>query len=478
MGACNDLIYLTARPYADGDLTFDLPVNDAELTGVSYMPSYEGRNGVVKFDGAGKMNGGDGLLHSPDGAYKKFTFGTYLYITEWVNGAYLFNKVNNNSTIISFQLGATEGNLRFTIGNSTRTVVNDNLKPGAWHYVAITYSGGKAKLYVDTNNTPTEFTGSLPAEIPNTRADFFLGEKFKGYLDETFVSSLEVGTLGRNPISFDTNIWNNTKTLAYWKYDDSAQLGKDSHTWAIRLEQIRAALNGQVGDRKLRLGIAGGEWLKMVGNETARTNFANNVKNVLDKYNMDGVDLDFEWAYYASDLTNYSKAIVKLRNVLGKNVFFTVSLHPVSYKITPEAIAAVDFISFQCYGPQAALFSFERFKSDGQTAVKYGIPQNKLVMGVPFYGTTGTAGEQVAYYDLINKGNLTNTSVDEWMYNGKNYTLNSQTTIRQKTQYVCENGFGGIMSWDLATDVDVTDDKSLLKVVKEEFDYYANPAVE
>ena len=478
MGACNDLIYLTARPYADGDLTFDLPVNDAEFTGVSYMPSYEGRNGVVKFDGAGKMNGGDGLLHSPDGAYKKFTFGTYLYITEWVDGAYLFNKVNNNSTIISFQLGATEGNLRFTIGNSTTTIVNDNLKPGAWHYVAITYSGGKAKLYVDTNNTPTEFTGSLPAEIPNTRADFFLGEKFKGYLDETFVSSLEVGTLGRNPISFDTNIWNNTKTLAYWKYDDSAQLGKDSHTWAIRLEQIRAALNGQVGDRKLRLGIAGGEWLKMVGNETARTNFANNVKNVLDKYNMDGVDLDFEWAYYASDLTNYSKAIVKLRNVLGKNVFFTVSLHPVSYKITPEAIAAVDFISFQCYGPQAALFAFERFKSDGQTAVEYGIPQNKLVMGVPFYGTTGTAGEQVAYYDLINKGNLTNTSVDEWMYNGKNYTLNSQTTIRQKTQYVCENGFGGIMSWDLATDVDVTDDKSLLKVVKEEFDYYANPAVE
>ena len=284
--------------------------------------------------------------------------------------------------------------------------------------------------------------------------------------------------MGRNPISFDTDIWNNTKTLAYWKYDDSAQLGKDSHTWVIRLEQIRATLNGQVGDRKLRLGIAGGEWLKMVSNETARTNFANNVKNVLDKYNMDGVDLDFEWAYSSSELTNYSKAIVKLRGVLGKNVFFTVSLHPVSYKITSEAIAAVDFISFQCYGPQAALFSFERFKSDGQTAVEYGIPQNKLVMGVPFYGTTGTAGEQVAYCDLINKGNLTNTSVDEWMYNGKNYTFNSQNTIRQKTQYVCENGFGGIMSWDLATDVDVTNDKSLLKVVKEEFDYYANPAVE
>ena len=60
----------------------------------------------------------------------------------------------------------------------------------------------------------------------------------------------------------------------------------------------------------------------------------------------------------------------------------------------------------------------------------------------------------------------------------KSYTLNSQKTIREKTQYVCENGFGGIMSWDLATDVDVTHEMSLLKVVKEEFNYYANPTVE
>ena len=34
------------------------------------------------------------------------------------------------------------------------------------------------------------------------------------------------------------------------------------------------------------------------------------------------------------------------------------------------------------------------------------------------------------------------------------------------------------MSWDLATDVDVTHEMSLLKVVKEEFNYYANPTVE
>ena len=55
MGACNDLIYLTARPYANGDLTFDLPVNDAAITGAAtYTSSYSGRSGVLKFEGTGK----------------------------------------------------------------------------------------------------------------------------------------------------------------------------------------------------------------------------------------------------------------------------------------------------------------------------------------------------------------------------------------------------------------------------------------
>ena len=106
MGACNDLIYLTARPYADGDLTFDLPVNDATLTGAAtYAASYDGRNGVLKLDGTGKMNAGDGLLHSPDGAFKKFTFGTYIYVSEWVDGACLFKKANGSSTVIALCSG-------------------------------------------------------------------------------------------------------------------------------------------------------------------------------------------------------------------------------------------------------------------------------------------------------------------------------------------------------------------------------------
>lgn len=62
MGACTDLIYLAARPYANGEVAFELPLNDATMTNVSHTGTFQGRNGVVKFEGTSFMNGGDGLL--------------------------------------------------------------------------------------------------------------------------------------------------------------------------------------------------------------------------------------------------------------------------------------------------------------------------------------------------------------------------------------------------------------------------------
>lgn len=477
MAACDDLIFFAGRPYADGNVAFDLPVNDATLTGgATYEASYNGRNGVLKFDGTGLMNGRDGLLHSADEGSKLFTFATYLYIDEWVNGSFLFKKVSGGSTIAALQL-AEVGKLKLTLGSATVTITNTSLTAGAWHYVSVDYNAGAVRLFVD--DAAPIITNITSVVVPNNRVDFLIGENFKGRLDETSVWSVLAGTTGKNGITFGGPLWNTTKVLAYWKYDDATKLGKDSHTWIDRLNNIRTALNGKAGERKLRLGVAGGQWKTMVSNETARTKFATQIQEILQQYNFDGVDLDFEWPENAAEYDNYSKAIVKIRQVLGKNVFFTVSLHPVSYRITKEAINAVDFISYQCYGPGKNRFPIQQFKEDAAAAIAYGIPKKKLIMGVPFFGTAGKAGEQIGYFDMVTEGGLTDPSLDQITYTDKmgitkEYVFNGQNTIREKTKYTCENGFGGIMSWDLATDVPITDSKSLLKVVKEELDYYSN----
>jgi hypothetical protein len=480
MVASNDLIYLVARPYANGDIAFDLPANDATFTGgVSHEATYQGRSGVLKFDGTGKMNGKDGLLHSTEETFNKsFTFATYIYIDEWVKDAYIFKKTSGDKVLAALKLGTNEETVSWTLGNASvkegQYVEATGLKSGGWHYLAIDYDGTKKqfRIFVDT------WSATLDQEIvlPTTRADFYIGEGLKGRLDETSFWSMAAGTGGKDGIKFDN--WNMVaKVLAYWKYDDSTKPGKDSHTWVQRLEKIRETLAAQPGNdsRKLRLGFGSGQWRQMMGADVTRAAFANNLKSVLKEYEFDGVDLDIEWPTSDKDYSDYSATIVKIRQILGKDVCFSVSLHPVAYKITKNAIDALDFISYQCYGPAVMRYPYDQFVKDAEMAVEYGIPADKLVLGVPFIGTTGVSGEQVSYYDLVNQGGLKDITLDEFTYNGKEYTFNGQKTIRKKAKYACEGGYRGIMSW--GSDLPISDTKSLLKAIQEEFTSYevSNP---
>ena len=126
-------------------------------------------------------------------------------------------------------------------------------------------------------------------------------------------------------------------------------------TWEELIKSVRADVKGTKA--KLRLGAAGGEWKAMVADEAARTTFAKNIKKVLGENKLDGIDLDFEWAETEKEYKDYSLAILKMREVLGDKYLFSVSLHPVSYKISKEAIAAVDFISAMLW-PFSGPFSY------------------------------------------------------------------------------------------------------------------------
>lgn len=125
-------------------------------------------------------------------------------------------------------------------------------------------------------------------------------------------------------------------------------------------------------------------------------------------------------------------------------------------------------MALQMYGPNTTWWSYPKYVEAAQAALAYGIPQNKLIMGLPFFGTTGVAGEQVGYRDLVSANPNLNFDTDQVMYNGKNYTFNGVTTIINKTQYVCQNELGGIMAWDIPLDMlDYNSSHSLLRAAIE-----------
>lgn len=238
-------------------------------------------------------------------------------------------------------------------------------------------------------------------------------------------------------------------------------------TWEELIKSVRSDVKGTKA--KLRLGAAGGEWKAMVADEAARTTFAKNIKKVLAENKLDGIDLDFEWAETEKEYKDYSLAILKMREVLGDKYLFSVSLHPVSYKISKEAIAAVDFISLQCYGPSPVRFPMEKYASDIQMVLAYGIPKEKLVAGVPFYGVTKNGSKKTeAYFSFVQDGLITTPAQNEVTYRGEVYVFDGQNHIRTKTRYAMEQQLKGMMSWDLATDMPLKDSRSLFRTMLEE----------
>ena len=101
--------------------------------------------------------------------------------------------------------------------------------------------------------------------------------------------------------------------------------------------------------------------------------------------------------------------------------------------------------------------------------LEYGIPREKLVAGVPFYGVTKDNSKKTeAYFNFVQDGLITSPAQNEVVYQGDTYVFDGQDNIRIKTRYAKEQKLKGMMSWDLATDLPLSDSRSLLKTMTEE----------
>ena len=480
----NDIIYMAASPYENGDLFFEYPVNTGTLNNAVQLANFDSRNGVISFAGAGSsMNAGKDLLNKATIGVGTFTFATWVYIDQWNENSYIFRKNQSASQTIDLQLGSEANKqLIFHLSNGADNYVtanNSGLTTGAWHHVAVTYAGNKGanqqvKIYINGVSVPLTYKnvdGLLATTGPFIRSNFELGVGFSGKMDETSLnlfqlSDGEITSIMNNPIVVSG--WNSTKTNAYWKYDDASNPGKDSRTWVSILESLKQTISGYDG-AKIRLGVTNGDWLNMINSSTDRSNFANKIAAVLQTYGFDGVDLDFEWADTSQKWSDYSATIVALDAVLPAASEFSVTLHPLYYKISNAAITAVDFVSIQSYVPSPDRFPYGEFVNNVTTMLNYPFPAQKLVMGLPFYAvTTDNSKITTSYKAIVNANPSLDPIIDliDFNSNGvKNFTFNGQQTIFNKTKHVRDTNLAGVMYWDMGTDVDYSNQLSLLQAL-------------
>lgn len=203
-----------------------------------------------------------------------------------------------------------------------------------------------------------------------------------------------------------------------------------------------------------------------------RTAFVESLVNLVDEFDLDGVDMDWEYPDpILPSADNYVALMKELREKLQpKNKKLTaavVSYHDKhGYGIKDEVFELVDWLNLMAYDDDHNTFEGKHVPhSPYWLAVRSfeywidsrGLPGAKAVMGVPFYGKGDGTG--ASYKELLEQGADPYADIHEEIY------YNGITTIKEKTKLAKERG-SGIMIWEIPLDSD--DQYSLLKAINEE----------
>lgn len=268
-------------------------------------------------------------------------------------------------------------------------------------------------------------------------------------------------------------------------------VGKDFRSVTIdntsRLQQI-VALKKRNPELKVLLSIGGwgsGGFSEMARDEKLRLAFCTSVRQACDRYDLDGIDIDWEFpgstaggliGASSADKGNYTLLMRDLRTALGKDLLLTMaSNYETSAYNFRDFIQYMDFVNVMCYNMasppnhHAALYKANGPVSKGYYSCQMamnahlsaGVPTTKLVMGMPLYGHELNRGEQ-SYQrvkDLLATGNYT----EDWDDRGKVPWLkksdgtfymdfDNERSIEYKCRYIMAQHFKGGMYWDYHSD--------------------------
>jgi spore germination protein YaaH len=141
-------------------------------------------------------------------------------------------------------------------------------------------------------------------------------------------------------------------------------------------------------------------------------------------------------------------------------------------RISDRALATFDFINVMAYdlyqsrNTPMQTSSIEASQREVDRWVARGVPPDKVVYGVPFYGFEWPVGGGepiiLGYKDLLNR-NAAATTQDDLSSGDKIVFHNSRATIQAKT--LLAKQYGGIMAWELGQDA--PGDDSLVQAIRE-----------
>lgn len=225
---------------------------------------------------------------------------------------------------------------------------------------------------------------------------------------------------------------------------------------------------------------------------TSRYAFARNVKKLINEYKLDGIDIDWEYPGSSAsgiksrpeDRENFTLLLTALRDVLGPETWISVAglgdntyltrsaeIDKIAPLITHFNLMSYDFTAGETgengMRHQANLFNSE-FSLPGYSVdsmvnnlINAGMPSEKILLGVPFYGRLGATITR-SYDELrksyINKNGYSyrfdNDAKVPYLVKDGEFAMSFDNEVSTflKAKYVRQNCLGGIFSWQSTFD--------------------------
>jgi chitinase len=188
----------------------------------------------------------------------------------------------------------------------------------------------------------------------------------------------------------------------------------------------------------------------LAASSSGRTTFVNSVLSVVNQYNLDGVDIDWEYPDPGASGNNFTALMQQLSNALrpqGKLLTAAVvSGGNTANGVQPAVFGLVDFLNIMAYDGGSPHANYDWSIQSANFWKSRGLPANKTVLGVPFYSRPN----YYTYAQLVGM-DPANANRDCVTVGGAQQCYNGIPTIRRKTEWAMANA-GGIMNWELSQD--------------------------
>jgi len=297
---------------------------------------------------------------------------------------------------------------------------------------------------------------------------------------------------------------------------------QDNMAWLTNMEtdtvnfRILNRLKEVNPDLRILISIGGWSWSGNFSDAVltpgSRSTFAKTSVEIVANYDLDGVDIDWEYpgqigdnnVFRPEDKQNYTlmfkalrKELDRLSKTTGKYYELTTAVGGnssyIEYTEMDRVAKYVDYVNLMTYdfytsgdtaGHHSNLYPPEDYGKDAsadksvQLFQEAGVPAEKLVLGVPFYGRSwimksaekhginmpverGARGGGYTYIkdSLVNQNGFVRywdeNAKAPYLFNSENnqlVTYDDEESVKLKCEYVLDHNMAGMMFWQYASD--------------------------